>query len=298
MIGQVQLRRPSLGAELIRGMLNSAYRRVVDYRHWHGLMVRGEVVTPQIHTTGTVTVTSDSKTVTGTGTVWDATMVDRQFRVGITSSVYTIKAVNSATGLELDLPWGGANHSGVGYMIVKAYYSFGTKAKRILAAVNKVQNWPLKTDWTQNMLNAIDPQRSRIGWTQVVAAYAMNENKEPLWELYPWPTVRQGIPFLAYEQPADMVEDSDAPVGFIRSDVIVDLALGEALVIRKDLPGYDPDAAARFERRGNIEMLRMARADNDLFNKDTELEMFSSFIGSPDYEQFSVPPPDGPGWVW
>ena len=297
LIGQIGLWRPDIGSETIKSMINDSYRRIIDSRNWYGLLLHGEVVAPSVYTTGTVTTVSDSDFVNGVGTAWDSTMVGRQFRVGFTLPAYTIKAVSSATQIQLDLPWGGGPLTNVGYQLLQAYYVFGPKVKRLLVVINKQQGYRLDLNWSQEQVNTIDPWRTRVGWTFAVVDYIPDTNGQPQFELYPWPTVRQAFPFLAYSQPADLVDDADSPVTFVRSDVLFLGALTDALRFRKGSQYYDPDTAEKKERQFQQEIQKMARADNDLYQKDHQWEYWRQSVGGSEWIQaHAVPAEDAYGW--
>lgn len=70
------------------------------------------------HKEGTVEVTQNSKTVTGTGTGWDSSMVGRKFRVDTDGDVYIIEAVASAISLTLTREYQGTTGSGKDYTIL------------------------------------------------------------------------------------------------------------------------------------------------------------------------------------
>ncbi len=70
------------------------------------------------HKTGSVAVTQNSKTVAGTGTGWDSSMVGRKFRVDTDGDLYKIEAVGSATSLTLSRPYQGTTGSGKDYTIL------------------------------------------------------------------------------------------------------------------------------------------------------------------------------------
>jgi hypothetical protein len=286
MIGEIILWRPDIGPEMAKGFINNALRKVVDSRHWYGMLARGEAVSPNVYTTGTVTVTADSATVVGNGTAWGPEMVGRQFRIGFTQAVYTILSVDvGAQTFVMDLPWGGTTLSGTGYQIFQAYYSLGGKIKRILTMVNKQQGYCLYVNWPQELLNTIDPWRARTGWTFACADYVPSTTGEPQYELYPWPMVRQAFPYLAYSQAADLSDDNDSPPAFIRSDVLVLGALSDALRFRKGAQYYDPDTANMKERQFQLEIQKMARTDNDLLQKDTSWEYWRLPVGGPEWDQ-------------
>lgn len=66
------------------------------------------------YTTGTVAVTTGSKTVTGTGTTW-LTHLTTSHKIVIAGSAYSIAAVTSNTSITLTTPYFGATASGLSY---------------------------------------------------------------------------------------------------------------------------------------------------------------------------------------
>lgn len=69
------------------------------------------------YTTGTVTVTNGSATVTGSGTSWSANVDAGMFfdATGGTTRLLLVKSVTSNTSLILDQPWNGTTAAGVSY---------------------------------------------------------------------------------------------------------------------------------------------------------------------------------------
>lgn len=61
---------PQFPQPLIERSINTRLRMVQDRRMWGGLLVRGQIITPAVYTTGTIAVTQGQYTVTGTGTTW------------------------------------------------------------------------------------------------------------------------------------------------------------------------------------------------------------------------------------
>lgn len=70
------------------------------------------------HVAGTVTVANGSKTVTGSGTGWDSTMVGRKFRIDTDGDVYVVEAFASATSITLTREYQGTGGSGKDYTIL------------------------------------------------------------------------------------------------------------------------------------------------------------------------------------
>src|SRR5574341_415224 len=135
MVGEVLQWNPDAPEPMVRRWLANTYRKVIDHRHWYGALVRGQVTVPDAVSGGTVTVTEGNTTVTGVGTAFIADMVGRQFRIGFSNPIYTIDAVNSATELILDLPWGGKTTAGVAYIIFQNIVSLGANIKMPFAMV-------------------------------------------------------------------------------------------------------------------------------------------------------------------
>src|SRR5438094_5327163 len=70
MIDEIQAWNPAFPPYLCVQSINSALRRIIDQRMWSGLLIKDQLVIPASYTTGTVTVTLNSPTVTGSGTAW------------------------------------------------------------------------------------------------------------------------------------------------------------------------------------------------------------------------------------
>jgi hypothetical protein len=268
---------PDIPVQVAKAFVAQSYRRVIDSRNFYGTLIKGQVNVPNSYTLGTVLVTYGSNIVTAVGTQWNSTMVGYQFRVGFSTPIYTITQVISPTQLQLDLTWGSMTQTGVSYQIFNNQVSFGSNIKRLLAVVNQRQGYRLKLNVPQEVLNIYDTWRTTTGWTFLVANYAPAADGSPLFELYPAPTFQQSFPFLAYIQPPDLVNDDDYPVSAVRGDVILYGALPQALTFRgKNSKYYDPLTAASYQKMFDMEMNKMQRMDNDLYQKDLIWE-FSAY---------------------
>lgn len=260
---------PDLPIQVCKEFISQSYRRIIDSRNFYGTLVKGQVNVPNSYTQGTVLVTYGSNVVTAVGTQWNSSMVGYQFRVGFSTPIYSITQVVSPTQLQLDLVWGAQTQTGVSYQIFNNLVSFGANVKRLLAVVNQRQGYRLMLNIPQEVLNIYDTWRTTTGWTTLVANYAPASNGTPLFELYPAPTFQQSFPFLAYIQPADMVNDTDYPVVSIRGDVILYGAIPQALTFRgKANKYYDPNTAMSYQKMFDLELMKGQRSDNDLYQND------------------------------
>ena len=86
------------------------------------LMTEGFITTAAPYTTGTVTVTNNSKTVTGSGTTFTAAMVGRKIRVASENAYYRITAFVSTTEVTLEVVYQGTTASAQTYSIYKDEY--------------------------------------------------------------------------------------------------------------------------------------------------------------------------------
>ena len=253
-------------------MINKVYRKIIDYRSWYGLKLWGQIIIPNVVNQGTATMTNNSPSVTGVGTAWNPSLVGQQFRIGFTYPYQTIVQVTSPTTLVLQTPFGGISQTG-GYNIFQAYVTMGGNIKRLLWAVNQQQGWPMEVNVPIETLNQWDVWRTSIGWSTVLAVKEPTPDGQYQVEVWPTPYQGQVFPFQAYKQPAELQLDTDVPVTFIRSDVLVNRAIAEALMYRpKQNAFYDPQTAVTIatakvaEFKEDLET--MSQADNDQDQRD------------------------------
>lgn len=269
MIGEVLLWNPDIDPLLVRRIINNKYRSVIDYRNWTGLMVRGQVTTPQVTSTGTATATSGSNTVVGIGTTWTTDLIGLQYRSGFTNPWQTIVNVDSAAQrLTLDMPFGARTQT-TGYQIVKAFATIGGNARYLLDAVNQQQGWRMDVNVPQQTLNEVDTWRSSVGWSFAFATMPPTPDGQLQYEIYPTAFFQQVFPYLAYVQPPNLENDTDTPPVFIRTDVITMMAIADALVWRgKQNKYYDPQTSQMMRGQALAELDKMSRVDDNQFQSD------------------------------
>lgn len=168
--GKVKLRCPAASIYLCRDWVNNAFRRVAERRRWSWLVRYGQFIAPAAYTTGTVTCTLGSTTVTGAGTAWTTDMAGRQFRIGVGRPIYTIAAVNNATSLDLDMVWGAPTIAATTYSIYQAYFTPPSDFKSLITVWDPAFNWQLRLNVHQEEINAIDAQRTNTGNSWWVSA--------------------------------------------------------------------------------------------------------------------------------
>jgi hypothetical protein len=271
LIGRVVSANPDTAGGQAQVLINDAVRKIYDRRNWFGLMIQGQVTSPQVYNTGLATVTNGSTAVNGTGTTWTSSMIGLQFRVGYNTPIYTITAVNSPTSITLNLPWGW-NSGTYGYFIAQYYYNLGGNIKYVYEMKNLLLGYRMWTNLNQRTLDSTDPWRSQQFSPYGIAPMPPDQSGNYIVEMYPVPIINQAFPYLAFIQPPNLVNDNDPLPAFIRGDIVVKDAIAEALVWRgpKKNPYYDAQQAARLKAEFESELESMARADENLYRQNIE----------------------------
>jgi hypothetical protein len=272
MIGEVLEWNPDAGPLLITRWLNNHYRSIIESRRWYGCLVRGQIVVPPMVRGGTATASTNSPLINGNGTTWDQSLVGQQFRLGYQGVWRTIIAVDPINQrLTLDTQYAGVDVTSVGYQITTIWVTLGNNIRDVLHAKNQQQGWPLAINVPQQTLDRRDTWRTEIGWVTALGAKEPTSDGQLQVELYPAPLNQQAIPFFAYIQPADLFSDDDTPVVFIRTDVLVALAISDALVWRgpKRNSYYDKVTADTKFKWANDEIEKMKNFDDSRWPQDS-----------------------------
>lgn len=270
-IGEVLAANPDMDPSVVAVKINGIVRKIYDRRTWSGLFVRGQIVTAPYVIGGNVTVTLGSPFVTGTGTNWTSAVIGRQFRIGYNTPPYTILELNVATQtLTLEMPWGGQSLTASGYFIAQYWYSPGPNIKYIHTARNMIMAWRLRLDYTQQSLDTIDPWRINTFSPVALAQMPRAANGDYMVELWPVPSFVQALPFIAYVQPPNLVEDTDNLPAAIRTDIVTKFAIAEAKVDKgpKMNRYYDAMDANRLRQEAEMELNWLAQSDENLLRQN------------------------------
>jgi len=120
---------------------------IASRHNWSALKKYGKIATIPIYSTGTVDVTQDSTTVSGTDTVWTESMIGRYIYLP-DGNWYKIAGVVSGTEITLEIAYIGDNDTGKTYTIMAIDYSlpsaFGKMLymRRIVPSALKIPNIP------------------------------------------------------------------------------------------------------------------------------------------------------------
>jgi len=244
LLGEVSLYATHAGIPIVQNLVNNAVRQYYDRRLWYGLMTKGQIVTPGYYATGTVTLTLGSPIVQGNNTNWTASLggqsiTKQQLRVGFIAPIYNIIGFNqSLQQLTLELPWGLPSMASTGYFITQYYYSI-PNIKYIYSMKNLQLMYRLWTNMPQAFIENVDPARLQILYPRLAATMPPDKDGNYQIELWPSPNTQQALPYLAYVQPSNLVNDSDNLPPYIRADIVKAKAIADVLLYRpKANPNY------------------------------------------------------------
>jgi hypothetical protein len=272
LVGRVNGYATHASPSVVQNIINDVVRRVYDRRQWWSNFTKGQLVSSGYYSTGTVSLTLGSTTVTGTGTAFTPSLVGQQFRLGFIAPIYTITAFIDATHLQLEFPWGLQSMSSTGYFISQMYFSF-PNIKFFYSMKNLQMIYRMWCNVPQSLLETWDPGRLQVYYPRVLATMPPDASGNAQFELWPAPNVQQAFPWLGYIQPPNLVNDLDNFPPFMRADVIELGSIAQALLYRpKKNENYSENLALEMAHRFNgmfeSELLSMASADESLMRQD------------------------------
>lgn len=115
---------------LVNQAIKIALDRVFEFHDWPYYMQEGALSTAATYTTGTLTATNGSKTLTGSGTTWDASWAGRKIRIYNDNAYYRILSVDSSTSITLEQSYQGTTGSAYTYTIFKDEYRLAADMDR------------------------------------------------------------------------------------------------------------------------------------------------------------------------
>lgn len=242
--------------------INRAYRDVLNARLWSFLQEDAGIFCPTQVTTGTVSVTQFSATVTCDADAsaallaialpapLDLTALQIRFGgAGANSQVgqvYSISAYDetdpTALVLTLDRVVMSATNATASYQCYRCYITPTVDDfLKWQSVVDMINAWPLKLNFMSQFFDQRDPQRTAQGLAYYVGAYhGSNETEvKPKYELWPHPTSGQQFYARYRRRGAEFVEPTD-----IQPDLI-----GDGLIVSRAMAYYAlPWAAANVGR--------------------------------------------------
>lgn len=216
---------------LARQWVTSAYQEVCDRKAWSWLRAENEFLI-NASKTGTVNVTHNSDTVSGGSIAYAASDVNRQFRTGTASPIYTIIDADN-THYQLDRVWGPASATATAATVLDAYLTMPADFRRFEAVLDVINNWRLHLWVTEDELNMWDAQRSVTGTPWAVASRRLATQGSLTgriqYELWPYQLSNANYPYFYVRRP-EALSDSSTFLGPLATNgnILVDRALAEA----------------------------------------------------------------------
>ena len=210
---------------LAKRWVRDRYRKICEKNLWSFKLGRSAFGTTDAYTTGTLTLTNNSATVTGSSTVWVAAHVGQQLKVD--GYVFTISAVAGNTSLTIDQTWLGDTTADLTYRIVQAYITPSpSDFFAFYSVIDPVSRWKLRLGINSKELDRIDAARTSNGTPYLLANGVYNSSQVAMYELWPSPNTRQHYMYMYEKRIADLA-DWDTPPPIIRSDILIKGALAD-----------------------------------------------------------------------
>lgn len=159
----------------------------------------GELVIPAPYTTGTVTITRGSKTVTGSGTTFTDSHVGQHIRIA--TSWYEIGQFTSATSLQLKSDFAEDDVAAGGFTIVQRRHTLNSNARHLGQFVHMRHRRPLTVSSLEG-LDRTDTSRYSINsYPRYVAEVELGDNMERRVEIYPFSSTSELIHYIYWADP-------------------------------------------------------------------------------------------------
>jgi hypothetical protein len=240
---RVQLHCPLADLALCRTWVQWAYEEACKRRKvWSHLRTAWEFSTLASRS-GTCSVTAASTTVTGSGLVFAATDVGRQFKVG-SIPLYTIVAVSvaGATSATLDRAYAGSTDAAASGTVLDAYITAPLDFKRWIGVADPTNRMRLR--WlglTLERLDQVDPSRTHTGTPRALVPRDLSpvtaHAGRPRFELWPYTTSARTFVAMYYRK-VEILDDEDTLTGPFADgglQLLADGALSRAAL----WPGYE-----------------------------------------------------------
>lgn len=185
---------------------NDRFQELVSTRRIKPLRTINELVVPANLTTGTVSVTQDSTSVTGNAAAvatWTPDIIGRYFRVDSTNEWYPITGFTGST-LKLGTPYVGSTDSSASYKIVKRYYDLEEGLRYLGTMVNLTLGVEMRQWSSEKLVNNAPIRTTTGGGPYVYVEHSISDNWKRRLELYPPNTSRQLIAYTGYKKPEDL----------------------------------------------------------------------------------------------
>jgi len=181
---------PELDLAAIKEVLKRRYQVLLSSWPWAALRGVSYVYTKGTCSTGTVSVSSGSTSVTGSDTTWTSSHEGMFIRFGDERYYYTIASVSGNTSLTISPAYQGADDlSDSSYTIFQHIYSLPSDVAEVEAVVHDVK---VKRS-SRDAMDRFDPQLTTTGPPWLWAPVGEDSNRYQKIRLFPIPDQQYGI---------------------------------------------------------------------------------------------------------
>jgi hypothetical protein len=207
-------------ATLIKRWLNFAYKDMAGYYPWAWLESREQVVTEADYTTGTVSATSASTTITFSGAI-TASRTGYFIQFSSADDWYKISAHTAGSDTAtLETAYVQSSNLTAGtFTIRKFYYSLSSSCERIIDVMQAVSPRKLR------MINVLHydqfrPFTTSTGDTQAIITYGQDSTGNWTFIPYPFPDSAIILEFKTIKKITELSANTDTPIFPARFDSI------------------------------------------------------------------------------
>lgn len=173
-------------------LLNARYQAVVMGKHWRFLHDHSDFNLEAPYETGTVDCTNGDETVSGTSTVWSASIQARDiFFLANSSQVYRVASLTSTTELELETQFSEDTTTGASYKILRNAYQMPKECNEILNISLDGQTGVLRPVGLSDMRNIQEADPTRVGAPAYYTLVSQSDANDDRFYIEFWPSPDQ-----------------------------------------------------------------------------------------------------------
>lgn len=206
----------------IQQAINDAYREITQYADWNFLLDRYDIPLWATYSTGTITATPGSTTVTGAGTVWDVNWFNKKMLLSGDSEEKEILYFSGPGTAILRYPYNSnlTILTGIGYTIFQDSYPVPISPGRDLMIVNPQFQWARldKFDkWTfldRTAFNRFSTDVRPVVYTDDgTDTYSLSSTfGQPKLQFWPRPTAAQDLVLTYFRAATPLALDTDMTI--------------------------------------------------------------------------------------
>ena len=247
---------PGVDVDLIEGWISDRYEEILSELPWTRQNTTAVLQTAAPYSVGTVSLTPDSASVTGTGSAFTSAMTGMAFRVAGEDDIYAFTRTGPTSGT-LDRPFEGKGGSGLSYSLFQHIYVMPADCRMLDDSAFSSFSGPLKR-MSRSQLNQADPTRIGTGRPQVWTSYMDDGSAPPRIqvELSPIPDKVYGIPY-TYNADASLPDSGAAFLAWLNPAALVE---GVTAKIKRHLKDYVGAMAHAVEAKAALQNMRTSEA--------------------------------------